>query len=267
MSTRLSGNLAKLNFSDIIEATCLKAKSCQLIVRNAVGEGTIFFSQGEPHHAQMGNMEGQDAVYRLIQSIKKEGGVFTVDFDIKIPSRTISKSWREIADYNDNNSGNNNNSNHNNLVNISRGFPVEEPKEKEAEEDEPEDEITEFKSKSRGKNVTQLLKELQKKSSEIQGTAIVSTEGLVISSVLKGNFEEEHLAAISAIVLSLGERIVIELKRGDLEQVYVKGKKGYVLITQCTVESLLVVIASSLVKLGMIFLDTKRTAENIGELL
>ncbi|MBD3288342.1 DUF4388 domain-containing protein [candidate division KSB1 bacterium] len=271
MSTRLSGNLAKLNFSDIIEATCLKAKSCQLIVRNAVGEGTIFFSQGEPCHAQMGNMEGQDAVHRLIQSIKKEGGVFTVDFDIKIPSRTISSSWREIANFDDNNGDSGNSSNHQNLMNISRGFPAkeeEEEKVKEAEEEEEtEDEVTESRSRSRGMNVNQLLKELQKKSSEIQGTAVVSTEGLVIASVLKTNFEEEHLAAISAIVLSLGERIVTELERGDLEQVYVKGKKGYVLITHCTSESLLVVIATSLVKLGMIFLDTKRTAENLGEYL
>lgn len=266
MSTRLSGNLAKLNFSDIIEATCRKAKSCQLIVRNAVGEGTIFFSQGEPFHAQMGKMEGQDAVNRLLASIQKEGGVFTVDFDIKIPNRTISKSWDEIVDFSvttnsNDNDNNNGNSRSNALIVEDRSLPV----------DRSGEEQRQYSSvgtqKGRGECVNKLLTELQKKSSDIEGTAVVSTEGLVIASVLNKSFEEEHLAAISAIVLSLGERIVTELSRGALEQVYVKGKKGYVLITWSSAEALLVVIAPSVVKLGMIFLDTKRTAAELAQFL
>ena len=297
MSTRLSGNLAKLNFSEIIKATCMKAKCCQLIVRNAMGEGTIYFTQGDPLHAQMGKFNGSEAINRLLTSIQKEGGVFTVDFDIKLPKRTITKSWDEIVNKN------NNNNSFNVMETVEKPSVQEKPKileqrvepvtpqkteqmeeptkflkTEQLKEPEKPRKIVQKKEKpiqkkedlmgnSRGEIIARKLKELENKSPEIEGTAIVSTEGLIIASALKENFEEEHLAAISAIVLSLGERIVTELARGNLEQVFVKGNKGYVLISYCNADSLLVVITSAYVKLGMIFLDTKRVADQISDLL
>jgi len=264
MSTRLSGNLAKLNFSEIINATCMKAKSCQLVVRNAAGEGTIFFAQGEPLHARMGDVEGADAVHRLLASVQKDGGVFTIDFDIHIPDRTITKSWNSIID-------SNNNNHHETISNQQLSdiddHTTENVPSPQTKSDRSNKEKEEIATKSRGQNITKLLKELQRKSPDIQGVAVVSTEGLVIASILQENFEEEHLAAISAIVLSLGERIVSELERGILEQVFVKGEKGFVLVHYCSPEALLAVVTSNYIKLGMIFLDMKRTAEILAQVL
>lgn len=264
MSTRLSGNLAKLNFSEIINTTCMKAKSCQLVVRNAAGEGTIFFSQGEPLHARMGEVEGTDAIHRLLASVQKDGGVFTIDFDIHIPDRTITKSWNTIIDSNNNNHPDISEDRQRTDVedNIYENVPQAQTK-----SDRSNKEREEIATKSRGQNITKLLKELQRKSSDIQGAAVVSTEGLVIASILQENFEEEHLAAISAIVLSLGERIVAELERGELEQVFVKGAKGFVLVHHCSREALLAVVTTNYIKLGMIFLDMKRTAEILAQVL
>ena len=42
--------------------------------------------------------------------------------------------------------------------------------------------------------------------------------------------EEDRVAAMSAAMLSLGERTSHELKRGLLEQSFVKGVSGYVLM-------------------------------------
>ncbi len=72
---------------------------------------------------------------------------------------------------------------------------------------------------------------------------------------------------MSAAMLSLGERISIELQRGELDQVYIRGTSGYVLLTSVGTEAVLTVMAGSNAKLGLIFLDIKRTAEALSELV
>ena len=42
------------------------------------------------------------------------------------------------------------------------------------------------------------------------------------------------MAAMSAAMLALGERIAAELGRGELDQVYIKGDSGYVLLMSVT---------------------------------
>jgi predicted regulator of Ras-like GTPase activity (Roadblock/LC7/MglB family) len=68
-------------------------------------------------------------------------------------------------------------------------------------------------------------------------------------------------------MLSLGERISVELRRGELDQVYIRGDNGYVLLTSVGTEAVLTVMASVDAKLGLIFLDIKRTAENLAVLI
>jgi predicted regulator of Ras-like GTPase activity (Roadblock/LC7/MglB family) len=105
------------------------------------------------------------------------------------------------------------------------------------------------------------LKKLQISSPDIQASAVVSSDGLIIASALPKNVEEDRVSAMSAAMLSLGERISGEMRRGDLDQVYIRGKSGYVLLMAVGEEAVLTVMASEKAKLGLIFLDIKRTAE------
>jgi len=57
------------------------------------------------------------------------------------------------------------------------------------------------------------------------------------------------------------------LNRGTLEQVLIKGDHGYVLMTYAGNEAVLTVMAKANAKLGLIFLDVKRAAQSIAELL
>jgi hypothetical protein len=52
-----------------------------------------------------------------------------------------------------------------------------------------------------------------------------------------------------------------------LEQVLIKGGNGYVLMTGAGSEAVVTVMAKSNAKLGLIFLDVKRAAENIAKLI
>jgi len=120
---------------------------------------------------------------------------------------------------------------------------------------------------SRSKQMVEELKKLQISSPDIQASAVVSIDGLIIASALPGSVEEDRVSAMSAAMLSLGERISIELKRGDLDQVYIRGDNGYVMLTSVGQDAVLTVMASVNAKLGLIFLDIKRTAEALSVLI
>lgn len=122
-------------------------------------------------------------------------------------------------------------------------------------------------SGSRSKQMVEELKNLQISSPDIQASAVVSVDGLIIASALPGNVEEDRVSAMSAAMLSLGERISLELRRGGLDQVYIRGDNGYVLLTSVGQDAVLTVMASVNAKLGLIFLDIKRTAEALSELI
>ena len=91
--------------------------------------------------------------------------------------------------------------------------------------------------------------------------------GLIITSHLPASMEEERVAAMAAAMLSLGDRTADELRRGELEQVYVQGGQGYVLLRRATSEALVLVLTTKKAKLGLVFLDVGRLVKGIGEVL
>jgi predicted regulator of Ras-like GTPase activity (Roadblock/LC7/MglB family) len=92
-------------------------------------------------------------------------------------------------------------------------------------------------------------------------------DGLSIASALPQEVEEDRVSAMSAAMLSLGERIASELGRGALEQVYIKGENGYVLLMSVGEEAVLTVMARKEAKLGLILLDMRRAAEDLVKLI
>jgi len=115
--------------------------------------------------------------------------------------------------------------------------------------------------------LTSVLTELNGTSADIAASGIISTDGLMIASVLPAGLDEDRVGAMSAAMLSLGDRTAQELNRGGLEQVLIKGDSGYVVMTYAGEEAVLTVMAKPNAKLGLIFLDVKRAAESITELL
>jgi predicted regulator of Ras-like GTPase activity (Roadblock/LC7/MglB family) len=114
---------------------------------------------------------------------------------------------------------------------------------------------------SRIDELNKALSNLQASSSDVEACAVVSEDGLIIASLLPQGVEEERIAAMSAIMLSMGERISVELKRGELEQLYVKGTHGYFLGMNAGDHAVLIALARKDAKLGLIFFDLSRAAE------
>ena len=102
---------------------------------------------------------------------------------------------------------------------------------------------------------------------DVQGVALVSPDGLSLASVLPAQMDEERTAAMSASILSLGERIGGELARGNVERIVVGGEKGYSVLVGCGSEAVLLVLANSTAKQGLLFLEIKRVVMQIVKLL
>ncbi|HHJ16671.1 MAG TPA: hypothetical protein ENJ80_08250 [Gammaproteobacteria bacterium] len=112
-----------------------------------------------------------------------------------------------------------------------------------------------------------ILSELNGTSADIEASAIISTDGLIMAAQLPAELDEDRVGAMSAAMLSLGDRTSQELARGGLEQVLVKGDNGYVLMTHAGGDAVVTVMAKPNAKLGLIFLDVKRASENIAKLI
>ena len=85
---------------------------------------------------------------------------------------------------------------------------------------------------SRTEALNRALTNLQSSSPDIEASAVVSVDGLIIASHLPQGLEEAQIAAMSAAILSIATRTAIELRRGAVEQLFVRGAQGYVLIMQ-----------------------------------
>ena len=122
-------------------------------------------------------------------------------------------------------------------------------------------------AKSRTELMVDRLRDLQSTTPEIEASAVVSVDGLIMASSLPAGVEEDRVSAMSAAMLSLGERISTELGRGLLDQVYIKGKEGYVILMPVGDEAVLTTLVREGAKLGLIFLDMRRTADDLEKLV
>ncbi len=123
------------------------------------------------------------------------------------------------------------------------------------------------KSAMRTDMFQQVLEELKSSSADVEASALISTDGLMIASALPAGMDEDRVGAMSAALLSLGDRAARELARGTLERVLLQGERGYVIMSSSGTEAVLTVLAKQNAKLGLLFLDIKRAAESLSKLI
>jgi predicted regulator of Ras-like GTPase activity (Roadblock/LC7/MglB family) len=102
---------------------------------------------------------------------------------------------------------------------------------------------------------------------EIEAAAVVSFDGLPMASALPPSMDEDRVAAMSAALLSLGERAAQGLGRGELSQVYIEGDSGTVFLVSADDEAVLVAVAAKGAKVGMMLFEVKRAAALVADAL
>ena len=89
----------------------------------------------------------------------------------------------------------------------------------------------------------------------------------MIASALPDGMEEDSVGAMSAALLSLGDRAVRELARGTLERLLLQGERGYVIMSSSGTEAVLTGMAKQNAKRRLLFWDIKRAAEALSKLI
>lgn len=106
--------------------------------------------------------------------------------------------------------------------------------------------------------LSHILQDFVSTTTNVQGAAMVTTDGLPLASSLPSGMDEERVSAMSAAMLSLGERIGRELTRGELDRIYVQGNEGFSILTSCGSDAVFLVLASKEAKQGVLMLEIKR---------
>ena len=120
---------------------------------------------------------------------------------------------------------------------------------------------------TRTEKIQEVLRSLRAASPEIIGSAVISTDGFIIASLLPNEIDEEVVAAMAAAMLGVGARISSELMSAEMDQTYVRSKKVYVLLNAVGGDAVLAVLTTSDAKLGLVFLDVKRRVAELNQVL
>lgn len=120
---------------------------------------------------------------------------------------------------------------------------------------------------TRGELIAGALQTFLSGCPDVDGVAVVSADGLPMASALPDDIEEERLAAMSASMLSLGERATSLLRRGDMRQLFIEGDHGFVYVMAAGDNAVVCAICRPSAKTGLILYEMKTAARAIARAL
>jgi predicted regulator of Ras-like GTPase activity (Roadblock/LC7/MglB family) len=115
---------------------------------------------------------------------------------------------------------------------------------------------------TRAEAIANTLQEFLRSAVDVEGAAVVSPDGLPMASALPQSLDEERLSAMTAAMLSLGERAAEALGRGRLNQVFVEGSNGYVFLMSAG-PAVLCAITRHGAKIGLVLYEMRRASAGI----
>ena len=115
--------------------------------------------------------------------------------------------------------------------------------------------------------IKKILGEFIKTTSSIQAAAVMTRDGIPVASKIHKDVNVERLSAISASLLSLADRASKDLQQGNLEQVLVESKEGFLLMLKVGNNAVLSVVSEKNSRLGMLLLEAKASAAILAKLI
>ncbi|MDI6888231.1 MAG: roadblock/LC7 domain-containing protein [Methanocellales archaeon] len=105
------------------------------------------------------------------------------------------------------------------------------------------------------------------RTGDIEASAIVSRDGLLMASDIPKSVHADTFAAMSATMLGAAETAILELKKGIPDRVIVESRKGKVITIGAGPKALLVVMTPPEAGLGLILVNMEKAADKIKGLL
>ena len=119
---------------------------------------------------------------------------------------------------------------------------------------------------SKKEQLTEILQGL-KKIGDIQGSSVISRDGLTVASDLSKETDEETFAAMSAAMQGAAETAVSELKQGNLNQIIVDAQKGKIITISAGEKAILVILGKQDINLGLALLEIGKSSGKIADTL
>ena len=120
---------------------------------------------------------------------------------------------------------------------------------------------------SLSEQIAEKLRALESRVPGVEAGLVATPDGLPIASALPPGTDEERVAAMCAAAYSTAERICRELGKGEIQTSFVRGEGGYVLVTSAGPNAVLMIMTSPEAKLGLLFLEMRRLANEIKDLV
>ncbi len=240
----LKGNLKDMSVADLIQHNCQDRKTARLVVHHNNQKASLFFKDGGVPYAALGNLQGEEVVYKILNW---QEGEFALDMGLEAPNTNITRSWS--------------------------GLLLEGAKRlDETNNTSTPNSITDMEEKPMAKKKSEVLAdklvELLQESSDIDGAAIVGTDGLVYSAnVPQRALDETMVGASAAAALGLSKRSVQQLKRGNFKQSLIQGDDGNIIVTGINDDTLFVGLTPSSVNLGMAFAEVRNIVAELKDIL
>ena len=112
-----------------------------------------------------------------------------------------------------------------------------------------------------------LLNSLKDTIEGFRSGAVVSSEGLIVQAVLEEGISDIKLAAMTATILSVAERVLIELKSGILDSCILSGDEGDFIVIEAGKELILAVSLDKDSRLDTCFEEMRKVSEQLKSIL
>lgn len=241
----MQGNLHDMAVADLIQHNCQERKTARLTIEHQNQQAVLFFNEGAVQHATLGNTRGEEVVYEILAW---QDGRFTLEAGISPPAISIHRNWPALL--------------------LEGARRLDEKKHSSTTQTQITNPEEKPMAKKKSEILADTLAELLQESSDIEGAAIVGTDGLVYSAnVPQRALDENMVGASSAAILGLSRRSADQLKRGSFKQTLVQGDDGNIIVAGLNDETLFVGLTPSNVNLGMAFAETRAMIAKLRDIL
>ena len=100
----------------------------------------------------------------------------------------------------------------------------------------------------------------------VRSAAIVSKEGLIVHSILEEGIADLNLAAMTATILSVSERVLIELKSGLLDICILQGEDGNFTVMEAGNDLILALCLDLDARMDTCFIEMRKTSDAIKDM-
>jgi len=119
---------------------------------------------------------------------------------------------------------------------------------------------------SKQEMIEAVLDELESATTDIQGLAVISPDGMMISNKL-GSDSGDAAAAMGAAMGSLGKRVADTLKVGNLEEINIRGSGANILVFDIESRASLLLQVKSDANLGLVLLEARSSQQKLSKIV